>query len=231
MLTKKDLLKSINNLLESESVQDNYLQISPFLHLVISLADRQKVNLEVLFNTGGSLFENPEDRGRMHLLEHCICGRTRDMDFWQLKDFAFRNNIIFNAYTTPTSMAVNAMDHISDFESILKILLEMAFSPTFEESILEREKDIVLREINERRGDPNYQLHFEVMEQIFTKDSLENHQVLGNSEVVTETTLQDMKRLYGEMLGRSIAIIELSGGGFDKKSCLQYIYEFFKDID
>jgi predicted Zn-dependent peptidase len=215
----------------TDNKHDNYIKISPFLHLVISPADRQKINMEVLFNTGGSLFESPEDRGRMHLLEHCICSRTKDMDFWQLKDFAFRNNIVFNAYTTPISMAVNASGHSSDFEAILKILLEMAFSPTFEESILEREKDIVLREINERRGDPNYQLYFEVMEQIFTKDSLENHQVLGMSEIVAETTLKDMKRLYGEMLGRSMAVIELSGGGFDKKSCLENLYNFFKEVD
>ena len=192
-----------------------YKQLSPQIHLICQPLERFRVEIEIILHAAGSLFENDKDRGKKHLLEHCIASRTKELDFQQLKDFQFSQNLILNAYTGPQTMGLTVASHRDDFEKSLRILWEMVTSPTFDQSVLEREKEIVLREINERRGDPNYELHYFVQSQIFGKDSIENHEVLGDSDKVAQTTLTDFRSLHSQNLQDSQIIIQISGGGID----------------
>jgi len=192
-----------------------YKQLSPQIHLICQPLKRFKVEIEIVLHAAGSIFENEEDRGKKHLLEHCIASRTQELDFQSLKDFQFSQNLLLNAYTGPQTMGLTAVSHRDDFEKSLKLLWEMATKPTFDQTILEREKEIVLREISERRGDPNYELHYFVQSQIFSKDSIENHQVLGDGEKVAQTSLKDFVKLHAQNLNDSQIIIQISGGGID----------------
>jgi predicted Zn-dependent peptidase len=192
-----------------------YIQLTPFIHLLIQPMDRQKVELETILTSGGSWFEEAADRGKKHLLEHCIVSRTANMDYQQLKDFTFRENIYLNAYTGSLSMGFEASGHHGDFRKIAQTLLELTFAPNFHQTDLDREKEIVLREISERRGDPNYKLHFDVQKNVFTPKSLENHEVLGDPQKVEATTLPDFERLYKQNTDLSHLLITVSGGGID----------------
>jgi predicted Zn-dependent peptidase len=193
-----------------------YIKFSDYIYILANnLTDRKKTEIEIIWTAGGSYFEKKQDSGRKHLMEHCIVSRTKDMNFQEFQDFQFRENIMFNAYTGPATMGVEASGHYSDFEKILDLSLETAFMPTFDQAILDQEKEIVLREISERRGDPNYQLHYQVMNQVFTKDSYENHETLGSSEQVKKGELKDFDRLHLENLSTSPVIICCYGGGVD----------------
>ena len=192
-----------------------YQKLSPQIHLVCQPLDRFRVEIEIILHAGGSIFEMDENRGKKHLLEHCIASRTKEMDFQALKDFQFSQNLILNAYTGPMTMGLTATSHKNDFEKALKLLWEMATDPTFDQSILEREKEIVLREISERRGDPAYELYYHIQNQIFEEGSLDTHEVLGESEKVAKTTLEDFKKLHTQNLQDSHIIIQISGGGID----------------
>lgn len=200
-----------------------YQQLSPQIHLICQPLDRFRVEIEIVLHAAGSLFEESQDRGKKHLLEHCIASRTRELDFQALKDFQFSQNLLLNAYTGPQTMGLTASSHRDDFEKALELLWQMATSPTFDQSILEREREIVLREISERRGDPAYELHYFVQNQIFTTDSVEVHEVLGSSDQVAQTTLADFAKLHRQNLQDSQIIIQVSGGGIDleliKKIC------------
>lgn len=177
--------------------------------------DRKKFEFEIVFTSGGSWFELPEDRGKRHLMEHCIASRTKTLNFQQLKDFEYSENLMLNAYTQPITMGLTVGGHYSDFKKMIDLLLEMAFEPSFDQDILNREREIVLREISERRGDPNYRLHFETMGKVFTPDSYSNHQVLGDIEMVTQTSIEDFYRMHKQNLKKSHVLFLLSGGGID----------------
>lgn len=205
-----------------------YLKINYRTHLFIQELDRKKTEIEIIFHAGGSFFEKPEDRGKKHLLEHCIASRTKDMDFQALKDWQFRESILINAYTGPLTMGFTAEGHKTDFQKMFEVLWEMAITPTFDQSILDREKEIVLREISQTRGDPNYQLYFDVNALVFTEDSYSNHQVLGDEKMVAQTTIQDLYRLHRESLEQSHILILLSGGGIDQNFVLEKIKNFLK---
>lgn len=207
-----------------------YSQINPVTHLILQPLDRKKVEIEVIFSSGGSWFEESPDRGKKHLLEHCIASRTRNLDFQSLKDYQYRENIMLNAYTGPITMGLTASGHFSDYKKMLDIILEMAFVPTFDQSILDREKEIVLREISERRGDPNYRLHFDTMKEIFTTNSYSNHEVLGSSEMVANTVLDDFFKLHKKNIEKSHIILSVSGGGIDKEYTTLVLKDYCKKI-
>ena len=82
-----------------------YHSITPFIHIVHSPLDRKQVDIEIVLSAGGSYYEEPIDAGRKHLMEHCIATRTQDMDLIEFKNWQFRENIMINAYTSPTLLA------------------------------------------------------------------------------------------------------------------------------
>jgi predicted Zn-dependent peptidase len=200
-----------------------YISLTPTVHILLESLDRKKTNVEIILTSGGSWFETDEDRGRRHLLEHCILSRTPEMNFQQFKDYTFRENIYTNAYTGPQTMGFEASGHHGDTHKMLKLLLDVVFTPTFDQPDLEREREIVLREISERRGDPNYKLHFDTMKEVYTPDSAENHETLGNSEQVKTTSTDDFIRMNTENLEKSHLIVSLSGGGIDEKEIISMV--------
>jgi predicted Zn-dependent peptidase len=194
-----------------------YQQLSPFIHVLAKPSERKKFEIEVTYSSGGSWFEKNLDRGKKHLLEHCIASRTKELNFQGFHDFQFASNIMVNAYTSPLTMGVNAQGHTENAQDMIAKIMEISIRPTFDTEILAQEKEIVLREISERRGDPNYRLHYAVMNQVFEINSLENHEVLGDSECVAQTIIEDFERLHRENLAKSHFLITLSGGfGFDE---------------
>ena len=203
-----------------------YQLIGDRIHLITELLDRQRTQIELSFNAGGSWFEDDKDRGKKHLLEHCIVSRTKNLDFWQLKDYAFRENLNLNAFTSGLRLGLEVGGHCSDFYKMLDLLLEFAFQPTFDQSILEREKEIVLKEISERRGDPAYRLYFETNKAVFTPESYENHEVLGSSEMVAQTTLADFEHLQKQNWLKSHIILTISGGGIDEEYVSQQLNKY-----
>jgi predicted Zn-dependent peptidase len=192
-----------------------YLEILPGVHIIADQMQREQCNLQILYHAGGSWFEKEVDRGKKHLLEHCIVARTKQMNHDQLKDWEYRENIMLNAFTGSLRMGLTASGHKSDFKTMFDMLWEVAIEPTFDQVDLEREREIVLREISERRGDPNYKLYFDTQKQIFDPNSLECHEVLGNSDMVAQTSMEDFKKLHHENLQQSHIFISVAGGGLD----------------
>ena len=208
-----------------------YTLIQPNVHLICNPLVRSSLEIEVILTSGGSWFEAEADRGRKHLMEHCIASRTADMDFITFKNYQFRENIMINAYTSQNSLAVTAKTHASKFTQALEKVLEMAITPTFDNDILTQEREIVLREISERRGSPDYKLHFWTMDQICQPGSADTHEVLGSSEQVALTTLGDMIRLQHQNLEQSNLIVIVSGGSVDESEATRIINEILNKAE
>ncbi len=189
---------------------------------------RYKVEMEALFTAGGSYFEKKQDRGRMHLMEHLIVARTKKMNFEEFMDFQFAKNLNINAATSPNYMWLEYSGHTSDQDLMLELLLEHTFNPTFDEAILNQEREIVLQEISERSGEPGYIVHFHNKKALFTEDSVDCHETLGDIPAVASTNLGDVNRLFEEMMNKSSVIIMISGG-FDSDKIQEKLQNFVQN--
>ena len=161
-------------------------------------------------------------------MEHCVVARTHDLNFNQLKDYAFKNNLSLNAFTSSLDMGFDGVSHHSDFGIMLDTLLETSLNPNFVEEDLIREREIVLREISERRGDPNYKLYYEVNAQVFTPESIANHQVLGDEKIVAHTNLDNFFDLYSQATKQSHLVIKATGGGINEDEILSKIQNYLQ---
>jgi predicted Zn-dependent peptidase len=203
-----------------------YITIGQFIHIFLDPRDRNTTSMEFIYSAGGSVYETEVDRGRMHLMEHCICSRTKDMTFKEFKDFTFRESITYNAYTSANVLALEASGHKDDFTKIFDFLFEMFTEPTFDQEGLDREREIVLREITDRKGSPNYKLYYDYSNHFYTENSITRHEVLGDSEVVEATQLDDFKRLHKNALNQSNLLFFINGGGVDEEYLLKKINNF-----
>ena len=205
-----------------------YSQLNPFIHLVYSPLDRKQVDIEIILSAGGSFYESEEDRGRMHLMEHCIATRTTSMDLNEFKNWQFRENIMINAYTSSTLLAVNSTSHREQFGLAFEVCCEMMFRPTFDQAVLDQEKEVVLREITERSGDPEYIVYYHTMNKILEPNSLDTYQTLGSSECVAKTTVEDLVRLHQKALSTSQILINVTGGGLGMNLIKKTIEDYLK---
>jgi len=205
----------------------SYQKLSPNFHLITnSTPDRYKVEFNLQFTAGGSFFEKSGQRGVAHLLEHCILGRTKDKDFYQLKDYLFEKNIYNNAATGVLGMYITLSGHRNDAKEMLDLILEFALKPTLSEDVLNREREIVLREISERRGDPNYRLYYQMLNKVLEPGSKYLWEVLGEVEDVKKATLDTFYDLHRGMLERSSIILTMSGGGLEDNDFVETITPF-----
>ncbi len=188
-----------------------YQQILPNFHLILNNKDRERLFFEFIFINGGSWFEKSGDRGKKHLLEHCLVDRTKEMDYKEFRDYQLAKSYNLNAYTSELNMGITLNGHYLDQTEMLNLLFNLAFKPILKQLTLDKEKEIVLKEIVERRGNPNYRLFYQVMKKIYTSDSLNNHEVLGISEDVEKTTINDLIRLQEENLKKSQLVLLVSG--------------------
>lgn len=204
-----------------------YIFLKPKFHIFLDKVERNAVEFEFVYSHGGSWYENEPDFGKTHLLEHVICSRTQNLDFNQFKTFTFENSIKYNAFTSPSSLGLEMSGHKNNFKEMFDTLFEMFTNPTLTQEDLDREKEIVLSEILERRGDPQYRLYYDVSRKILTPNSFSNHEVLGKSEMVKNTTLLDLKRIFANIKNRSQFVLCISGGGIDEK----YIREKIENLN
>jgi predicted Zn-dependent peptidase len=196
----------------------SYLKLNSSTHLILESKDRQKVDLESLYIRGGSYFEKPKHRGQKHLLEHCLVARTKNLDFQGFKDYQFAKNFMVNAATSPKHMWLEMAGHTLDFAEMLGFLLEMTYTPTFDQAILDQEREIVLREISERRGDPGYIVYYDTARQVYTPGSTSVHETLGDPEMVKQTTLEDFSYLHRQNLTAGEVIFTISGGFVEQEA-------------
>ncbi|GAB4144192.1 MAG: hypothetical protein OHK0017_02470 [Patescibacteria group bacterium] len=195
-----------------------YQQLSPNFHLITNFSkDRFKTEFNLQFTAAGAWFEEDSQRGVSHLLEHCILGRTKDLDFKGLKDYLFKENIYSNAATGIMGMYLTLSGHKSDSDKMLDLILEFGLKPTFSEDIQNQEREIVLREISERRGDPNYRLYWEIAKQAFQPGSRYLCEVLGSAEDVRNSNLETFQAIHHRMLNQSHVVLSVAGGIDDEQ--------------
>lgn len=191
----------------------NYFQYTPNTHLIVDEKDRKQIKVELIYSSGGSWFEQDGDRGKKHLLEHCIVSRTKDLDFQAFKDYQFKEGISMNAYTGKMTMGVTATGYYQDFNKIFDLAFETFTQPVFDQTDFEREREIVLREASDYLGNPNYILHYDRMKKTFTSDSYGPHDVIGDVGQIATTDFADLERLHRDNLERSHLLFAVSGGG------------------
>lgn len=114
----------------------------------------KSVAVEVMFKFGSN-YETRDLAGAAHFLEHMLFeGTKKRKDSRKIANEVEKYGGEFNAYTTGDRTAFFIKIINKRFDVALDILSDMVANPIFDKKIIEKEKKVVLKEINMINDDP-----------------------------------------------------------------------------
>ena len=113
----------------------------------------------------GSRDEREEEAGIAHFIEHVIFKGTEKRKAYHILSRLEDVGGELNAYTTKEDTCVYATFMAKDYERALELFADLVFHSVFPEKEIEKEKDVVLDEINSYKDTPG-ELIFDDFEEL-----------------------------------------------------------------
>ncbi|MBI2655516.1 insulinase family protein [Candidatus Woesearchaeota archaeon] len=129
-------------------------RLSNGITIIFEKNQSKSVAVEVMFRLGSN-FETKNLAGAAHFLEHMLFEGTKKRNSSrEIANEIEKYGGEFNAYTTGDRTAFFIKIINKKFDVALDILSDMVANPLFDKKILEKEKKVVLKEINMVNDDP-----------------------------------------------------------------------------
>ena len=135
--------------------------------------------------------------GISHLLEHMVFKGTDEYSASELGEAVSALGGLWNAYTSTDRTVYHIEGPAVQTERFLHILAQLTLHPTFPAEEWEREREVIRREMDMYRDDPNDVSYRALIETLFKKHP-RRLPVIGEREVFDALTPEDMKRYHAE---------------------------------
>lgn len=157
----------------------------PLLHVVFA------VNI-------GSKDETDETDGLIHLLEHCILFRGSEFRSGEKIGQDIRSHgAYFNAHTG-LDIALFEISLPSEYEDFaLQLHKEILFNLKISQEELDREKEVILEELNQMEDDPMRLATSLVYQNLFPEHAYKRS-IYGKPEIIKEATAEQLINFYSE---------------------------------
>jgi len=144
----------------------------------------------------GALNEKKGEEGLAHFLEHTLVnGGSKKYSPEKANEIMDKFGF-FNAYTglEKTFFPVDMLSE--DTPSYLECISDAAFNPSLEASKVEQERQRVLREIADDKSNPAFKDNKAYLEAFFGKGSPHIYSVLGDEEIISSASREDLNSFY-----------------------------------
>lgn len=160
----------------------------------------------------GSRDELPEEEGIAHFIEHVIFKGTERRKAYHILSRMEDVGGELNAYTTKEDTCIYASFLPKDYERTLELFSDIVFNSVFPEKEIEKEKEVVIDEINSYKDSPG-ELIYDDFEELIYEGYPIGRNILGSEQAVKnlsrEAILRFVRRNYlpGRMVISSIGDI------------------------
>ena len=201
----KEVLKGLFARSVERFTLDNGLTV---LHVQDSSA--QLVSAQVWVRTG-SIHEGPfTGAGLSHYLEHMLFKGTETRKGPAISEEVQAAGGNINAYTT-FDRTVYHIDGPSEATStFLDILADICFRSTLPQEEVQKERDVILREIDMGLDDPDRQVARSTFESAFLVHPY-RHPVIGHREIFEAVTEPDLRNYYNARYAPNNSVLVLAG--------------------
>ncbi len=180
-----------------------------------------KVYLEVrekipLVNIGfaldvGSKNETVETNGRVHLLEHLVLlGSTQNYSSSGQVKAISSIGLHINAHTSHDLMTLELSGPSEQIDFILKLGYDKLFNLKFTTEELEKEKKVILEELNQVEDDPEKLGLYLALEALFFGHPY-RYRITGTPEVIKNTTVASLNAFYQNYFFPSNCVLAIVG--------------------
>lgn len=153
------------------------------------------VVIEVMIKVGSN-HEKSDERGISHFLEHMFFEGTRKRpDNRAITNEIERIGGYFNAYTTNERTCIYIKVLKKHFNKAVEILADILLEPAFNEKDIEKEKKIVLREIDLINDEPSYYQWILLQQNLFSKHPC-RYPTYGDKKIVQSLTREKVVQYF-----------------------------------
>jgi predicted Zn-dependent peptidase len=176
----------------------------------IPMASISSVTALVLGNTG-SRYEKPAQQGLAHFFEHMVFKGTKKYpDPQVLASTIDAVGAQSNAFTSKEYTGYYVKAASKHLERSLDVLSDMLLQPLIRPEDIEREKGVIIEEINMYSDSPMQDIDNVFDQLLFENESL-GHDVIGTKETVSRMTHQDFLDLLSGWYGLPNLTLVLAG--------------------
>jgi predicted Zn-dependent peptidase len=129
----------------------------------------------------GTRDENSDQNGLAHFVEHTLFKGTQKRKSWHILNRMENVGGELNAYTTKEETVIYSICLSEDVERAIDLLSDMVFHSQFPAAELEKEREVVIDEINSYKDTPS-ELIYDEFENILFADNELGHNILGEPE-------------------------------------------------
>lgn len=207
-----------------------YIKLAPNFHILLNPAERFRTEVTLSFSSGGAFYENEDQKGLTHLLEHCEIKRTKELSKKDLNKLLFEKDLYLNASTGILMKDMVMTGHRDYAFEMVDLILQFGFRPEISQDILDAEKAIVLRELAQRKGDPGYKLTRLISGSVYKNGSKDLVEVTGNEEIVAKASIEDLYKVHQRVLKDSHFILTVVGGNIDEEKIIAMASDYSKSL-
>ena len=173
----------------------------------------------------GSIYENQEEKGLSHFIEHMIFKGTKKRSNAEIMDDIESIGGDIDAYTDNNSTVLSVSALCSELENSLEILSDMVINSQFNKKQIDKERSVILSEIKSSYDDIEDFSYRKINEIAFEGNNL-MYDVLGTEESVKNFKRADFLSFYEKhYLPNNSSIVIVSP--YDKEYVTDLIKKYF----
>jgi len=144
----------------------------------------------------GTRDEFDGEQGMAHFIEHVIFKGTRKRKAYHIMSRLEDVGGELNAYTTKEETVIHATFLKSDYNRAMELVADITFRSTFPEKEIQKEKEVVIDEINSYKDSPS-ELIFDDFEELVYSGHPFGRNILGSKKQIKRFTRSDIQRFIG----------------------------------
>lgn len=169
-----------------------------------------------VFINVGSRDEDKDEEGMAHFIEHCIFKGTEHRKSYHILSRIDGVGGELNAYTTKEETCVYASALNQHLERCLELFADILFCSTFPVRELDKEREVIVDEINSYKDTPS-ELIFDDFEELCFASHRLSHNILGSPKNVRKFTPENVRKFMEKHYTTDKMVISVVGNAdFEK---------------
>ncbi len=201
--------------------------LSNGIRIIHKIVNNEVAHCALMVNTG-SRDETNLEQGLAHFIEHTIFKGTQKRKSFHILSRLENVGGEINAFTTKEETCVYGSFLPKYYDRALELFADVALHSTFPKHELEKEKDIIIDEINSYRDNPAEEIFDEIEDLVFLNHPL-GRNILGTKKLVKNFTKEHILTFASNNFHTDESVI-CSVGNFDFKKLVALCEKYFGQI-
>lgn len=176
----------------------------------------------------GTRDEAKDEYGLAHLTEHALFKGTAKRKAWQVNCRLENLGGELNAFTTKEDTTIHTTVLKGDFGKAVELIADIVFRSTFPDRELEREKEVIIDEINTYKDAPA-ELIYDTFEDLVFEGSELGHNILGRKAALMRYTGDSVRRFVDRTYTTDEMVFS-SIGSFSARTAESYARRYLGDF-